>query len=231
MELLLGAGPDGCMWISTLPVVNDQIIDSIGHSGLVDVIEFFLCKKEEGDARFDGFRVGMKGNAILCSACSQGKYELVKYLLRRDTTTGEFIVPDMNPAARNNEPLGNAIKSIEILRELLRQDQEGAMYYRHVAVTDKVLLLAAGSPCLEIFELLLQTVKHDDGSIQFKFPITDINFSDHKMLEYLVSRQVVNKLNFLFRRNPAAGDFVLPGIQVPERFADRLDALEVSWRP
>ena len=69
MELFLGTRPDGRMWASTLFMANSRIIDSIGHSGRVDVLELFLHRRDEGDPRFDGFSVGMCDNEMLCSAC------------------------------------------------------------------------------------------------------------------------------------------------------------------
>lgn len=223
MELLLGARSDGRVWISTLVMVNDKIIGNIGYSGRVDVLEFFLRRRDEGDPRFDGFSVGMGDNEILCSACDWGRHELVKYLLRKNDETHEFMFPDVNPAARNNCPLSNAIKHIEVAEELLKRDETGGMIYPGVAVTTKVLI----NTNFKGLEYLLQTVENEDCSVRYKFPVIDINTDDHSLLKRLIQDKCVDKLRFLLRRN-LLGKFVLPGVNVPECFLESLKSLGVS---
>lgn len=77
-----------------------------------------------------------------------GKHELVKYLLHRNKATDEFIFSDVDHAAQYNYPLGNAIRHMEILKELLRQDKHGGMIYPRVTVISHVLSLAAAIPAM-----------------------------------------------------------------------------------
>lgn len=58
----------------------------------------------------------MKGNIILCSACSWEKYDLIEYSLRRNKETNKFIFPDVSPAAQNNRPLLAVLSCMEIMR-------------------------------------------------------------------------------------------------------------------
>ena len=151
---------------------------------------------------------------------------MVKYLLRRHEETNELIFPDVNPAARNSYPLFATVQHLEIVKELLKQDEHCGMIYPGVVVTHWVLMWTAGNNKFEIFEFLLQTVQKDDGSVHYKFPGIDLGANNNGLLNRLVSIEAVNKLKFLLRRN-ALGNFVLPGLEVPERLVDSLDALGV----
>ena len=154
---------------------------------------------------------------------------MVKYLLRRHEETNGFIFPDVNPAARNNHPLLNAMRYMEIATELLRQDEHGRMIYPGVAVTPNVLMSVAVTYYCKVLEFLLQTVQKDDGSVQYKFPGIDLGAKDYDLLNYLVSIEAVDPLEFLLRRD-ALGNFALPGLEIPERLVDSLDALGVLER-
>ena len=215
IKFLLGKGKERKHLITNLGLdyEDGSTLVAIGASDNINVLQFFVRRSEKGDPRFREFRVGMRENKIFCTACSEGSYDLVKYLLRRNEETGEMVFPDVDPAARNNMPLVYAIKHLNIVQELLRQDDNGAMSYPGVAVTADVLMAASRGP-LDVFEFILQTVIDKDGIIRYKFPEIDITVNDHALLMALTRRQDVAKLQFM-KRCDEKGRYILPGMLIP----------------
>lgn len=227
MELLLGKGRNGQLLMPNI-VINPEyegVVSSMIHSGRVQVLDLFLRQWAAGDSRFSHFSVGRWENLTLRTACNYGKLELVRYLLRRDEFTGELVFPQVDPAGRDNEPLLNAIRHLEIVQELLSQDDHGNLVHPGVAVTDKVLVRAADGP-FPVLAFLLQTVIQEDGSVGFRFPGINVNASRHYLLRSLTDRENVPSLMFLLQRDPL-GVFRIPGLQIPRDLVDRLQELGV----
>lgn len=227
MELLLGKGRNG-QWLMPNIVISPEygdVVSSMIHSGRVQVLDLFLRQWAGGDSRFAHFSMGQWENLALRTACNYGKLELVRYLLRRDESTGRLVFPHVDPAGRDNESLLNAIRHLEIVQELLSQDDHGNLVHPGVAVTEKILVRAADGP-FPVLAFLLQTIIQEDGSVGFRFPGINVNASHHYLLRSLTDREKVTSLMFLLQRNPL-GVFRIPGLQIPLDLVEGLEELGV----
>lgn len=83
---------------------------------------------------------------------------------------------------------------------------------------------------VEMLEVLLATVRNDDGTVRYKFPGIDITANNNYLLRKLIGMRDIEKfiphLQFLLRRDEM-GAFVLPGMQVPEESKKYMIDLEV----
>lgn len=236
MRLLLNAGPDGMLLIEDLEFNAPEglILTAVARAGRSDVLDYFMQKKEAGDARFGEFNPSVNAHLVLRKAACSGRAELVRCLLRHREAI---------PASSKNRALIGAAHGghVDVVKELLLRDDRGDLFHSDVnpAVNDnEPLILAFTRGHLAVARLLLR-VKGEEGrggrgegegggggrgTLVYALPGIDVTARGHAALTAAVGRRDLEMIRFLLRSDER-GRFILPGMQIPEHLLPALEEL------
>lgn len=229
MESLLGATRDGRSLINDLGQGDDQdpILTGVALGGQIAVLEYLLARHATGDCRFVKLDIAANINRLFRLACGANRLGFVRFLLRLNPETGEFLFPNIDPAgalvlvARGGQ--------LDVIRELLSQDHTGAFIYSTMdpAVEDNLPLLQAAC-CSQhaVVEFLLQTTIDAKGKTRYRFPGINVAARSFYIIHIAVERRDLKLLAFLMRRDQNRR-FLLPGMQIPLELVAPLQELRM----
>ena len=229
MESLLGAKRDGRSLINDLGQGDDQdpILTGVALGGHISVLEYLLARRATGDRRFAKLDIAANINRLFRLACGANRLGFVRFLLRLNPETGEFLFPNVDPAGAL--VLVARWGQLDVIRELLSQDHTGAFIYSTVdpAVDDNLPLLQA--VCCShhaVVEFLLQTTIDAKGKTRYRFPGIDVAARNFYIIHTAVERRDLKLLAFLMRRDQNRR-FLLPGMQIPLELVAPLQELRM----
>ena len=180
MDLLLGPDRYGQLLAPQLdtPEAIRNTLQHIGRSGRVDSLEHLLgwsAGHHGSRPRLLELYAVIAENTLLCNACALGHLNMVKFLLCKDSVSGQYLIPGINPAAYRHRPLIQACRNghTEVVKELLHRDEQNNPIHAKVNPAfdnNQPLFEAVCEGRLQIVEFLLDGAPGPNRRIQYAFP-------------------------------------------------------------